>query len=231
MSEFENQVNETVEKFVQGEDGKLSLPEGYEVDESVLYTARLEKRRRDTFAEMQKTKSSLKALEVENQEMVKQWESDAIKNLSADEQAELDELKASDPDAWRAKIDETQDKARQRFMDRTTDIKSKAKKETELDRRKRLVEEYNEANPTAILTDDVIENDVPPRITRKLAEGKISFDEFLTEAGEFLNKGKVIDPGQSKEPEPNLGKAGGSSRPENRAVEADIRKGYEKTVF
>lgn len=231
MSEFENAVNETVEKFTSGADGKLTLPDDYEVDENVLFAAKIEKRRRDTFAEMQRDKAKIKTLEVENEEMLKQWEEDAIKNLDAGEKAELDELKASDPDAWRAKIDEVQDNARKKFLDRTTNIKSKAKQETELDRRKRLVEEYNDANPDALLTDDVIENDVPPRITRKLAEGKITFEEFLAEAGEFLGKGKVVDPGAQAPVVPNMSKAGGSSKPENRAVEADIQQVYKKTIF
>lgn len=231
MATFEEQVNETVEKFTAGEDGKLALPEDYEASEEVQYAARLEKRRRDTQSAMSKLKSENTTLKAENEEMVKHWEKDALANMTPEDKAELDELKASDPDAWKSKLEEHQESARKSFLDRTSDIKGKAKKQTELERRQSLVEEYNSANPEAQLTDDVIENDVPPRITRKLAEGDISFEEFLSEAGQFLNKGKVIAPGAQAPEEPNLSKSGGASTPSDTAIEADIKQSYKKTIF
>lgn len=231
MAKFEDQVNETVEKFVTGADGKLSLPEGYDAPEEVVYAAKIEKRRRDTYSSLTKVKNEVVTLRAENEEMVKQWEQDAIKNLSKKDQAELDELKASDPDAWKDKLEHHQTKAREAFLNRTTDIKNKAQRETELERRKRLVEEHNAANPDTVLTDDVIENDVPPRITKKLADGEISFEEFLAEASQFLSKGKVIAPGAKAPEDVDFDSMGGSSKPKDTAIEADISASYKKVIF
>ena len=98
---FEQKVNTVVSQFTTGEDGKLALPDGVEVDEATLFAARAEKRRRDTQASFTKTQQENKRLQAENDKLVQSWEQDAMSQLPAKEQARLEELKHQDPDAWR----------------------------------------------------------------------------------------------------------------------------------
>ena len=61
------------------------------------------------------------------------------------------------------------------------------------------------------ITDDVIQNDIPPRITKQLEQGKINFGEFLNQCGEYMSKGRVVAPPSDKAPDnPNLNKTPGS---------------------
>jgi len=227
---FAAEVTSVVDAF-EKVDGKLTLPEDFEASDQAIYAAKIEVRRRDTYSSLSKTNNENVALKAENTAMAAQWEEDAMDNLSDAERADLAELKATDPDAYIAKRAEHTEAAKEQFGTRRAKVKETAEKESEIDRRTRLVEEYNLANPGAELTDDVIENDVPPRITKQLASGDITFDEFLDKASTYLKSGKVIEPGAKTDKQVNLSKAGGSSKPEERAVEADIKETYKNTVF
>ena len=69
-----------------------------------------------------------------------------------------------------------------------------------------------EGNPlTENQVDEVIENDIPPRITKKLADGKIDFAGFLAECKDYLTKGKVLAQPDTPPDIPNLGAVPGSS--------------------
>lgn len=57
----------------------------------------------------------------------------------------------------------------------------------------------------------MIENDIPPRITKKLADGKIDFAGFLAECKDYLTKGKVLAQPDTPPDIPNLGAVPGSS--------------------
>lgn len=228
---FAAEVTSVAEQLVKNDDGKLVLPEGVDASEQALYAAKLEIRRRDTFSSYSKVKNENVALTAENTEMAKQWEEDALANLSSEEAAELAELKESDVDGYIAKKGEYTQVAKEKFGNRRTQVKETAQTETELQRRTRLVEEHNEANPKAQLTQDIIDNDVPPRMTKQLADGEITFDEYLAKVTNYLTTNKVIGvPGQ-KEEEPNLSHSGGGSTPEKRAVESDIKESYKNTTF
>lgn len=228
---FEEQVNTAAASFVKGEDGKLSLPEGQEASEEVIYAAKLEVRRRDTYSSLSKANNENKALSAENSALATQWEADAVQNLSNQQRSELEELKNTDPDAWREKIDTYSDEAKTKFTEKKDEVTKKARNETELDRRVRLVEEYNEANPESQLTDDIIENDVPPRITKQLSDGTISFDEYLTKVSSYLSKEKVITKGTVVEDEPNLSDSGGTSKPTDEAIAGQASDDYKNEIY
>lgn len=215
---LETVINDTIAATTRDAEGKLVIPEGTE--EAVAYAVRAEIRRRDTQAEYTKNKQALLALEAENQKLAESWEKDAIANLSSADQARLEELKVQDPDAWRAEITELETAKRAQFQEKRTAISQEASQLSELEQRKLQLEEFNTNNPNIVLTDEVIANDVPPRITRKLEAGTISFSEFLTEVSEYLSKGKAIDKGPKLDEQPNLGAVRGtkqnlSSKPES----------------
>jgi len=228
---IEEVVNSLTDSMTKDDNGSWALPEDTEVSPELAYAAMAERRRRDTQADYTRSRQDLKVLKTENEQLLTEWEKDAMSKLSKEQQEDLDALKHEDPDAWRTKLNEYEQANRESFGNRTKEIKEKAVNETELEKRTRLLEEHNAAYPDFQLTDDVIDNDLPPRLTKQLASGEITFEQFLATSAEYLGKPKVLDKGTKAPDEPNLGKAPGGSKPTDLAVEADVRESYKDETY
>jgi len=226
--DIDTQINAAINGRTEVE-GKMQFAD--DLDPMLKYAANAEVRRRDTQASYTKTQQENIALVSENGQLANTWAEEVSKHLTADQQSELEELKHTDQEAWREKINTYEGQNASRVKEKHTKIKAKASEETSLQQRERILKEHNEANPKFALTDDVIDNDIPPRITKKLEEGKISFEEFLTEANTFLSSGKVIAPGEQAPNEIDLGKQGGDHKPSADAVAGDIKESYAKEIF
>lgn len=226
---FESKVNETIANTTKDDAGKLVLPEG--IDEATAFATRAEIRRRDTQAAFTKGQQRTKALEAENEKLAASWESDAVSNLSSTEQAKLEELKVQDPEAWRAEISNLEEGKRTKFKEKRAEITKEASQMTELERRAAQLEQFNTDNPNLVITDDVIQNDIPPRITKKLEAGEIQFDEYLEEVKTYLGKNKVIDKGEGAPNEPDFKNARGGGNPTKEAVEKQNSNDYTKEIF
>lgn len=226
---YESRVNEVITAATKGEDGKLVLPEG--TDEGLAFAAIAEIRRRDTQGAYTKNQQTLKALQAENEKLATSWESDAVANLSSTEQASLEELKVQDPDAWRSEIARLEEEKRTKFKEKRTAITQEASQMTELERRGLQLEQFNKDNPDFELTDDVIENDIPPRITRKLEKGDIQFDEYLNEVAKYLGKTKKIDTGETVTKTPDFAGTRSSSSPSDEALNQQSKSDYTKEIF
>ena len=200
---FEERINQHVTEVTRDDEGSLVFPD--DMDESTKFAVTAEIRRRDTQASYSRTQAELKQLKAENDRIAAAWGDDVASNLTAEQREELDELKATDPEAWRTKINQYEADNKTAFAERRSKISEEARNETELERRTRLLEEHNTANPDFQLTDEVIQNDLPPRIVNDLSSGKITFDEFLEKAGTYLGKPKVIKSGDEPLKGPNLG--------------------------
>lgn len=210
MDEFETQVTEVINSAKQ-EDGSWKLPD--DLDPAVKYAATAELRRRDTQSALSKTKADLELSQKRISSISEAWEADVSKSLNERQRAELEELKNSDPEAWRNKLNDYEQQNKESARKRREEVDNKAKQETELERRTRLLEEHNAANPELALTDDVIENDIPPRFVKQLEKGEIDFEEFVNKCATFLGKGKKIASGDEAPNEPDLSKVGGSDSP------------------
>lgn len=228
---IEQRVNTLTDSMTKSETGSWTLPADVEVSEELAYAAMAERRRRDSQAEYSRVQQTAKALEAENQHLVSGWEKDVASKLSSTQRDELELLKHEDPDAWRVKLNEYEQANRTAFTEKTAEIKTKVHNETELEKRTRLLEEHNAANPELALTDDVIDNDLPPRFVRSLEKGELDFEGFIVKAAEYLGKGKVFEPGTPAPTEPKLSRAAGGSTPTDTAVEADISKSYANEVY
>jgi hypothetical protein len=226
---FESRVNEAIAATTKDANGKHVLPEG--TDEAVAFATTAELRRRDTQGAFTKSQQRVKALETENDSLANSWESDAVANLSNSEQARLEELKVQDPDAWRAEISTIEDTKRTAFKEKRQAISTEASKTTEVERRTSQLEQHNIDNPEHQITDEVIDNDVPPRITRELETGKISFEEFLTKVSSYLGKPKKLAPGTAAPDEPDFSSARGSNKPTEEAFKAQSSSDYNKEIF
>lgn len=228
---FQDQVNTVVGQMTTDDKGNAVIPEGVEVADDVLYAAKLEKRHRDTQSAYTKSQQENKRLKAENNALASNWEADAVSNLPATEQARLEELKTQDPDLWREEITTLETKQKEEFATRRTKVSETASAEVELASRQASLDAYNKANPERPLTDEVISNDIPPRITKKLETGEISFDEFVKQCDKYLTTPKVVKKEDDVDPEPGFAQAGGSSTPSEAAVEAQNKTDYSKEIF
>lgn len=232
VKQFEATVTEVVKNITRGVDGKYVLPE--DLPPAVKFAAIAEQRRRDTQSEFTKTNQRLKALDAENKALKTKAIADVPLNLSPEQAEELEDLKFSDPEAWRKKVNRLEVEARAaREKDLDDEIgkvsaETLAKEETE--RRKDVLAEFNKSHPEFVIDDSVIQNDIPPRITKKLETGEISFETFLEECCEYSKTGKVVAQ-ENLNDMPNLSKVGGGSQPDKHAKQEDIILSYNKEVF
>ena len=83
------------------------------------------------------------------------------------------------------------------------------------------------------LTDEVIANDLPPRFLKELETGKVTFEEFLTNAGEFIKADKIIQ-GSDESTDDNtkdLSRVAGGQQPSTQAQEGDFDETYKGVIF
>lgn len=227
---IDEQINTLTDSMVKTEEGKWALPEGVDVDEPLQFAAMAERRRRDTQSEFSRNQQAMKALQTENEQLTAGWASDVASALTSEQREELDTLKHEDPDAWRQKLNQYEADNRTSFSEKTTGIKAKVQQETELESRTRLLEAHNEAYPDFALTDDVIENDLPPRFTKQLEKGEITFDEFLAKSAEYLGKPKVVK-GTEVPDDVSLSRAPGGVTPATDAVDKHSQESYKDETY
>ncbi len=168
-----------------------------------------------------------------NQEiLLQQIAETAVLDLSPAEVKELDDLKFENPDGWRKRMNTLEDKAKK---DVIKALKGKLKvdpeqltAESELAYRQLALEEHNRLHPNRPITDDVIQNDIPPRITKQFSEGKISIDDFLKKVDKYLTTEKVVKQKKVVK-QPNLSKSGGrATKPKGTKTKSVP---YEKQTF
>lgn len=157
-------------------------------------------------------------------------ELEAMRNkpqVSADVQAELEDLKFRDPDAWKARLDQMEASHRKTYEDKLAAITSEL---TVQEQRKLELDDFIMRNPGFHIDDNVIANELPQRLAKQLEKGEISFSDFLREAHQFLTTPKVI--GNSQVPnKPNLDKIGGGATPSAAAIDANIRTSYKTEIY
>ena len=152
---------------------------------------------------------------------------DVTSTLSEAEKQDLEFLKDTDPDAWRVKLNTLEQQAKQKLEETLNQASKASSEKDELSRRNIVFEEFV-ARPNTKLSLDTLD-DIPNRILKKLENGEVTFEDFLTEAEAFLQANKVVY--QEKAPtEPNFHKAGGSGNPVQDNGES-ASKQYKTAVF
>ena len=228
---FADNVNKIAGQLIQGEDGVYQLPDGLDLDEPTATAVMIEKRRRDADSTIGKARHKQKILEAENEELRKRMAQSFKPDITADEQQELEDLKFSDPDAWRSKMNDLELSARATLDEQFTQVTTEASVSAEIARREQVLADFQTANPDIVVTEEVLANDVPPRITRKLEAGDVSFEEFLADAVSYLSKGKVVKDTSPVTNKPNLSDAGGGASPDQHAVSEDIVSSYARELY
>lgn len=204
-----------------------SQPTGSEAskDQKIDY----EKRFKDTQGAFTKSQQENKALKA-RMEVLEKLTAPQVE-LDEATKTELENLKFSDPDAWRAKLNTLEIEAQKKHKETLTEAERLAKQKAELENRARILAEFQKSHPNLVINDDVIKYDVPLRITNKLESGEISFEQYLNEVSDYLNQGKVIGDGNTTLNQPNLKDVGGGDTPTDSAVQRDIVKDYANIVF
>lgn len=195
--------------------------------------AQADKRYRDTQSAYTKGQQALKAQEAENAELRKQLEANTKVNISAEDQVELDALMYEDPKAWREKMNSLEKsnlgESRANLDELTGKAREAAERQFELDRRQQVLKEFNDSAKVPI-TEELLAAEVPPRITNKLAEGKISFEEFLQEVATYVGTGKVVGNPATIE-QPNMSNLGGGTTPSDMKPEKSVSANYAGDIY
>lgn len=185
-----------------------------------------EKRHKDTQAAYTKGQQALKALEAENKLLLEK-----VGSVTVKDDEELEELKIVDPDKWYEKRKALESQKKQELQQDLSKARDEASIELELARRATVLAEFNQSHPEFQLTDELIAYDVPPRLTKQLEKGEITFEEFLDKTYEFLTKPKTIKDVNQTLGQPDLGKLGGGGNPQNTATAVDIVESYKKEIY
>jgi len=226
---FADQVSDTVKLFKDDGTGKQVLPKDLEISEGLRYSAMAEKRRRDTESTLGKTRAQLNASQA-TQDAYKKRMVGQPAAITAERRAELDDLKITDPEAWRLELNKMDQQANSALDTELSDISSEAVQAAEVTRREDVLLQFNAEHSDAPINDASLQNEIPPRITKRLSDGTISFEEFLNEAYEYLVAPKTTV-GATATADPSLGAAGGTSNPSNEAQAAADITDYANTVF
>lgn len=209
-------INKAVKEVtVDPETGKYIYPA--DMDPVLKAAVAATKSFRDNQSGFTKSQQSLKEKEAEVEALRKKLADVTAGRLelSKEEIAELDELKTTNPEEWRKKLNEKEATAKQAIKEELETVTQEAREtaggEFELQRRYRVLAEFNEGRETPI-TPEMMDEEVPPRITKKLANREISFEEYLVEISEYLDKGKVVANPEVSTTK-NLNTVSGSSKP------------------
>lgn len=232
-STFLDEINAIASKMTEDDKGNWHLPEGEEVSKEVMIAANLERRRRSTESALSKSTLKLKASESVSKQLKDRIAALIAADISPEKQKELDDIKYEEPDTYHVEMSKLESKARATLESELGDLDSTALQEAENEARKMLLEKYNSEHPDAMLDDNIINNDIPPRIVNQLAKGDITFEQFLEKVETFLGKGKVIGGGTEIKPQPNLNKTGGDSEPtvtQGEKIDRNKQK-YENAVL
>ena len=234
MSEFKDKVNDLVGKMVQDDKGNWALPEdvGKDLDEPTQFAVTSERRYRDTqgaFTKAQQKSKKNEAIAAGFQERLLESEI----TLTKEQKYELAELRKTNPEAWREKLNEYEDAAKTNLSTELEEIRTKSANKGELEIRKDQMAAFSEETGIT-LTDEVVKNDLPPRFIKELEEGKVTFEEFLVKAGNYIKAEKVIQGSDedAKDDTKDLGNVAGGQDPSQQAQVGDFDESYEKgTIF
>lgn len=230
---YEAKVNDVVSRMTKDDKGSWKLPDDV-ADEGLKFASMAERRRRDTQADYTRISQKAKALEVEKETLVARIIDSPILDLTPEQKEELDQLKFSEPEEWRKRINTLEQEIKAKRKANVDEDLSKVSTETlatqEKERRKTVLAQFNEAHPDFVIDDDLIANEIPPRIVKKLENGSITFEDFLQECYDYSKTDKVVKQAKPLD-QPNLSKVPGGSRPDNKAVREDVISSYRKETY
>ena len=203
---LEEQINQTLAKA----DDKGIIDFGENPDPVFKKLVLTEKKARQHQAKAIKTARELAAATAAKDELEKL--AVAGTSISAEQQEELDSLKFEDPDTWFQLKSQYEKEARtqsqQKIQEVTSAASEKAVQELSIVERTEALQAFTSSTGIE-LTDDVMMNDIPPRLQQKM--GSMPFEEYLQEVATYLGKGKVVKPTDEGLNQTDINKLSGST--------------------
>ncbi len=187
------------------------------------FATKVAQEKADAVRELQELKAELSVLK-----------ETAKPSLAIDEQtqSELEDLKYSDPDAWRAKVNELEQKANLEFNSKIDEAKKLSSQQLELQRRANILTQFQTEHPDVEFTDELLHLDIPQRIVKELENGKVTYEEFLNNVYNYVKTPKVVGSATKTLEQPNLSKTGGDDTPtKNSSGNQNIIQSYENMEF
>ena len=229
-------AKELIDKYINevDEKGKLQLPDSLsEVEKELIRQA---KRTRDAQSALGKKQLEAARLAAEKAELEKiaREVMPADFKLSEEEIREIEQLKTTDPEAYRIRVNKIEEAAKEAQEKRLKEIAEKAKQEAEnkilAENRLQILEEFRASHPDIALTDEILVEEVPPRFMKELNEGKYDYREYLNKVVDYLQQTKVIPtPGNAEGR--SLGNLAGGKTPGQEAANNQGKLDYKKLTF
>jgi hypothetical protein len=215
---FQDLFNKAVRSTKVDEKGNLVFPDG--MTEEMKAAVRAEKKFRDLQRNFQAQQTELKAEKAKSEKLVELIPADD--SLTKEEQEELEQLKLTNPDAWYKRKRELEDRASTakstKVKEVTSAVAESAKKLSVEEQRAAILETFNAENGTK-LSEDVLLNDIPPRLLKKMDE--MGYEEFLGEVAEYLGTPKTVV-NEKVDNVTNIGKTGDVTKVETKELDTDI---------
>jgi len=233
MSEFKEKVDGLVSQMVQSDDGKWALPEeaAKDLDEPTLHAVTSERRYRDTQSAYTKAQQNFKKEQAVSAGLQERLLGSEI-SLTKEQKYELNDLRKTNPEAWRNKLNEYETANKANLSTELETIRSESSTKGELEIRKDQMAAFSKETGIE-LTDEVVENDLPPRFLKELEAGKTTFEQFLTKAGNFIKAEKVIQGSDESTDDDtkDLNRVAGGQEPSTQAQEGDFNETYKDVIF
>jgi len=192
---YTEQVNKLIKEVTVDEAGKFVYPD--ETPEHLKYAVAAEKKYRDTQSGFTKAQQSLKESDTVNEALRNQIAESTITELklSTEDKERLEDLMYTNPSEWRLEMNKLENahssKVHKDLEESMGEVRSNAGQTFELDRRVGVLTEFNKDRKVP-LTAEVFDNDIPPRIGKKLTDGLVTFEGYLAECSDYLAKGRVV---------------------------------------
>ncbi len=203
-------INKTLKEIQVDDKGKFIYPEGISPELKAAIAAT--KSFRDTQSSYTKTQQELKALQAEAEalrEQVAKYETPTA-GLSQEEQAELAELKYTNPDEWYKRMRALEAQATEKVEEKFKEVREKAKAKTAEEQRVEALEKFNSTVEHPLTPDELVAN-TPPIWQDKVIAGEMSMEDYLQKAYDFIHADKVVNTPKAPETT-NLNSAPGGDK-------------------
>jgi hypothetical protein len=183
--------------------GKLQLPD--DMPDWQKHVVRGEKRQRDAQSALGKANDKLRASDATLQVLKdKQLVLPSNLGLTQDEVAEINGLATTDPEQYRLRMNAAETNARKVAQEELDSGVTKSIEEANnshmTNNRVTVLQNFRDANPELVITDDVLVNDVPPRFMKKLNDGEYAnYGEYLEAVKGYIINGTEIPEGNKGE--------------------------------
>lgn len=230
-----DEVAAALKGYTADDKGKVVIPDG--TPQHVVTALKLEQQRRDANSgygrersRADKAEAKAKALE----EQIALIASPA--SLNAEQLAELEELKFTDPDEWFKRKSAIEKANQSQVQEKVTNAVDQASKKAETEytntvakRRDESVSEmlttHNTLNPDTPITMEMLNANIPPILVQKYHSGELDGAGLLAQAAKFIYADRVI----KTEPvvgQPSLGDSSSSTNPTEGAETASLEQLY-----